>query len=55
MGFLLENCIISPLTQEIIDSCNKFDCGNEDLNDFFMNEAVPYAEQLLGTDRKSVV
>lgn len=48
MGFLLENCIISPLTQEIIDSCNKFDCGNEDLNDFFMNEAVPYAEQLLG-------
>lgn len=48
MGFLLENCIISPITQEIIDSCSKFDCGDEDLNSFFIDESIPYAEQLLG-------
>lgn len=36
MGFLLENCTISPITQEIIDSYSKFDCGDEDLNSFFI-------------------
>ncbi|MBL0016949.1 MAG: N-acetyltransferase [Bacteroidia bacterium] len=28
---------------------SEFDCGNEDLNDFFRSDALQYAEQLLGS------
>lgn len=32
----------------MIKSCQPFDCGNEDLNNFFSKDSVNYSSQLLG-------
>jgi len=48
MGFLEDNCTFSILSQDLIESCNAFDCGHDDLNDFFTNDSQSYSSQLLG-------
>ena len=48
MGFLEANCTFSLLSQELLQSCNPFDCGHTDLNDFFANDSQNYSSQLLG-------
>jgi hypothetical protein len=48
LGFLLDHCTLKPYTQEIIDSCEPFDCDHGDLNDFFTNEVADYSAELLG-------
>ncbi|WP_335966922.1 GNAT family N-acetyltransferase [Galbibacter sp. PAP.153] len=48
MGFLLDNCTLRPYNKEVINSCELFECGIEDLNDFFANDAEDYSSQLLG-------
>lgn len=48
MGFLLDSCTLKPYNQEIIESCNQFDCGHPDLNDFFTNDVNNYSSELLG-------
>ena len=34
--------------QQIVDQCQPFDCDNQDLNDFFQNDAINYSTELLG-------
>jgi hypothetical protein len=48
LGFLLEKCTLKVYNQEVIDNCNPFDCGHDDLNDFFTNDVRDYSEELLG-------
>lgn len=48
MSLLFDQCSISILNDTTINTCDKFDCGNDDLNDFFYNESHLYSEQLLG-------
>lgn len=48
MGFLLEKCTLQVYNQEILESCQPFDCGNGDLNDFFSNDTINYSSELLG-------
>ena len=48
MGFLEDNCTFSILSQDLIESCKAFDCGHDDLNDFFTNDSQSYSSQLLG-------
>ena len=48
MNFLLEHCTFSVLTKELLNSTFYFDCGHKDLNDFFLNDALNYSDQLLG-------
>lgn len=48
MGFLLEKCRFSPLSEEVIAQCRPFSCGNSDLDDFFQHDAPLYSEQMLG-------
>ena len=48
MGFLLDNCSFHLLTRDIIAACSPFSCGNADLDEFFMNDALLYNENLLG-------
>tara|TARA_B100001059_G_C17748369_1_gene535682 strand:- start:548 stop:1159 length:612 start_codon:yes stop_codon:yes gene_type:complete len=48
LGFLLDNCTLKLYNQELIDSCNPFDCDHEDLNDFFTNDVDNYSSELLG-------
>lgn len=48
MGFLADNTVFSPLTQNVLEDSEEFSCGNEDLDGFFKDDAVSYAENLFG-------
>lgn len=36
------------MTEDLLKSCQPFDCANDDLNEFFGNDAVHYSDELLG-------
>ena len=48
MAFLESRCIRTVLSPSVLDCCNSFSCGNEDLDAFFVNDAVRYGQQLMG-------
>jgi len=48
MDFLKKNCVLSKMTNSLLKECNPFDCGDDDLNDFFRNDSENYNRQLLG-------
>ncbi len=48
MSFLLEQCQFFELTDNLLDNCQPFTCGNDDLDDFFRNDATRYAYFLMG-------
>ena len=48
MAFLIEQCSFCELTEDVINSCQFFSCGNDDLDDFFRNDATRYAHYLMG-------
>jgi len=48
LSFLYEKCTLKTYDSTIIKNCNPFDCGNNDLNDFFANDALNYTSELLG-------
>jgi GNAT superfamily N-acetyltransferase len=48
MGFLSNNCKIFPHTGEMLKQSRTFSCGDGDLDDFFLHDAVKYEQQLLG-------
>lgn len=45
---LVKNYRIEIVTEERLAECEPFSCGNEDLDDFFNNNAITYSEYLLG-------
>lgn len=45
---LVKNYRIEIVTEERLAECEPFSCGNEDLDDFFSNNAVTYSRHLLG-------
>ena len=47
MAFLESNCIRTALTPSVLNRCNTFSCGNEDLDSFFSRDAVKYSQQLM--------
>lgn len=47
-NFLKSNCTFSVLELELLQQCKPFICGNNDLDDFFLNQSVLYSAQLLG-------
>ena len=48
-GFsLYDNCVMMQLSEEVFANCEKFSCGNDDLDDFFINDAKRYADELIG-------
>ena len=47
MAFLESNCIRTALTPSVLNRCNTFSCGNEDLDAFFSRDAVKYSQQLM--------
>lgn len=48
MAFLIEQCSFCELTEDVINFCQFFSCGNDDLDDFFRNDATRYAHFLMG-------
>lgn len=48
-NFKLErDCTLIKLDAKLLEYCKCFSCGNDDLDDFFHNDASKYAEELLG-------
>lgn len=47
MGFLSEKCVFLPITEELLSESDPFSCGDEDLDNFFMQESFLYQEELL--------
>lgn len=48
MGFLLDKCTLQLYNEYLEGYCEPFDCDNEDLNDFFRDDALNYQSELLG-------
>ena len=48
MGFLDEKCTLKIYDQHILENCKPFDCGNDDLNEFFAKDVIDYTSELLG-------
>ena len=40
--FLNSQCFFGKLTDDLLSICQPFSCGNEDLDDFFRNDATRY-------------
>ena len=45
---LYDNCVMIQLSDDVFANCETFNCGNEDLDDFFLNDAKKYADELMG-------
>lgn len=48
MGFLDEYCTFKVFSEDLLSSCNQFNCDDTDLNEFFANDCINYSNQLLG-------
>lgn len=45
---LEEDCVMVKLNHDILSHCQKFECGNADLDEFFNEDAILYDTELLG-------
>jgi len=45
---LEKDCVMVKLTNDVLDYCQKFRCGEDDLDDFFANDAIAYDKDLMG-------
>ena len=45
---LEEKCQLAKVTQDVLNNCRPFSCGDEDLDDFFANDAIAYEKELMG-------
>jgi GNAT superfamily N-acetyltransferase len=48
MKYLETTCFLSVLNNETISQCQPFNCGDKDLDDFFLNDTDNYGRQMLG-------
>lgn len=48
MGFLMEKCILSELTEEIRIKCQPFSCGKVDMDEFFSVDYSDYSFYMMG-------
>ncbi len=48
MDFLETKCSFQSFTEKLIKSSDNFECDNDDLNDFFLNDCINYSKELLG-------
>lgn len=48
MSFLEDNCILDVLSDDILNECHPFDCGDEDMNEFFHKDALEYDRYKMG-------
>lgn len=45
---LEQDCVMIRLNSDIIANCCRFECGNQDLDEFFNQDALLYEEELIG-------
>lgn len=48
-GYSLEfDCTMLKVTEKLLNSCDEFDCGAQDLNEFFRKDSLAYDKDLMG-------
>ncbi|KAA6301582.1 MAG: hypothetical protein EZS26_002326 [Candidatus Ordinivivax streblomastigis] len=48
MNYLEENCFFTELSDEVVAQCLSFNCGDDDLDDFFSKDTSNYKREMLG-------
>jgi GNAT superfamily N-acetyltransferase len=48
LGFLSDECTLTVLNKSLLDSTTNFQCGHNDLDEFFEKDCINWSEQLLG-------
>ncbi len=48
MAFLEDNCILDILTDDILNGCHPFVCGDDDMDEFFQKDALDYTRYKMG-------
>lgn len=48
MAFLEDNCILDILTDNILNGCHPFVCGDDDMDEFFQKDALDYTRYKMG-------
>lgn len=48
MNFLSAHCLLSPFTTDVLNSCQPFLCGSEDMDEFFAKDFADYSHYLMG-------
>ena len=48
MTFLEENCVLNILTDDILEECHPFVCGDDDMDEFFQKDALDYTRYRMG-------
>jgi GNAT superfamily N-acetyltransferase len=48
LKILASSCSFKVVNEELINSTNQFECSNLDLNDFFQNDCIAFANELMG-------
>ena len=45
---IFDNCTMVQLSDHVYKHCEDFSCGDVDLDDFFINDAQKYADEMIG-------
>ena len=45
---IFDNCTMVQLSDDVYKHCENFSCGDVDLDDFFINDAQKYADEMIG-------
>lgn len=45
---IFDNCTMVQLSDDVYQHCEGFSCGDVDLDDFFINDAQKYADEMIG-------
>lgn len=45
---ILDICFPSVLTREVLEQCNQFSCGDDDMDEFFYHDALDYTHYRMG-------
>lgn len=48
MGFLEDKCILDLITDDILNECHPFVCGDDDMDEFFAKDALTYTHYKMG-------
>ncbi len=48
MFSIYDDCLFAKVNEGLISNCRPFSCGNPDLDDFFLNDALAYDRDLMG-------
>ena len=47
---IFDNCTMVQLSDDVYKHCEDFSCGDVDLDDFFINDAQKYADEMIYSD-----